>query len=81
MITSEEAKKNAKQCYSMVKTNMTQDEVWEYERKNIETQKYITQQEMVNELLDEILKVFDLDIPYMEIGIRVDTLIRDWRAN
>jgi len=50
-ITHEEARLNCKQCYSMVKTNMTQPQVSVYLQKNIQTQRYIKQQGNVEKLL------------------------------
>jgi hypothetical protein len=47
----DEAIENAKECYGMVKTNMTQQQVWDYEHKNIETQRFIVRAKKVEELL------------------------------
>jgi hypothetical protein len=51
MITHEEILKLSKQCYSDVKTNMTQQQVWDTEKKIVKIQTYIHEQEKVSELL------------------------------
>ena len=50
-IIHKEALKLSKQCYGDVKTNMTQQQVWDIEAKIVKIQTYIHEQEKRDELL------------------------------
>lgn len=60
VITHKEARKNVQECYGMVKTNMTREQVWDYEHKNIETQIYINQQEKNEERAKKVEELLEL---------------------